>query len=126
MVAFVLLRNHCLGLADPFDVFDHSLLDLEFTHFAVEIFLQLLLLVAEGLLLLEVAFDLNFDVGQFVPLQLLVLVKDSLVRLHLCDFVSQRVDDFISRSHRLTDCLAVFFKLSDLGSDFFDFLEEWA
>lgn len=103
LVVFLLtlrfLLDHLLGLTDPFDVLDESLLDLVVTHSSIEVFLDLPLFISQIAGLLHSFVDLHFDVGQVVLLQLLVLIEDIFFRLNLVDTLLQRVDNLISWRH---------------------------
>ena len=101
-LAFVLLDDHQLGLCDPLDVLDVSLLDLVVAHLAVEIFLDLPLFIDHSSLFLHNFVDLDFEVGQVVLLQLLLLIKLCVRALDLADALFERVDDLVGRRHRLS------------------------
>lgn len=74
-LAVSLLSDHLLGLSDPLDIFDESLLDLIITHASVEGLLAFSLLVLQFSLLLHNLVNLYANIGQVILLKLLVLVK---------------------------------------------------
>ena len=120
LVVFLLtlrfLLDHLLGLTDPFDVLDESLLDLVVTHSSIEVFLDLPLFISQIAGLLHNFVDLHTDVGQVVLLQLLVLIEDRFFRLNLVDTLLQRVDNLISWRHLLLDLLFLLLLLCNLSS----------
>lgn len=81
LVTLFTLDDHLLGLRDPLDVLDQSLLDLVVAHTAIETLFELVFLLAHGSGLFKILLDLYGDVGQVILLQLLFLLVHRLIRL---------------------------------------------